>query len=122
MVSVNEIIQNFSANFLGDLGWDILARHVIPLQTKVWDFSVMTERNGIFLLLLLFFISFIPKYNNYNNNYHIAYIHTRTTHLSTHAIIQSLYMISLFKALPTVSLQVLFKRKSQINCIQSPLA
>ena len=35
-------------------------------------------------------ISFIPKYNNYSN-YHKAYMHTRTTHLSTHAILQSLH-------------------------------
>ena len=37
--------------------------------------------------LHIFFVSFIPKYNNYNdNNYRIAYIHTWTTHLSTSII------------------------------------
>ena len=59
------------------------------------------------------FISLIPKYNNYNNynNYHISHMHTPTKHLSTNAIIQSLYMISLFKAMPAVILQVLYKKR-----------
>ena len=59
------------------------------------------------------FISSIPKYNNYNNynNYHISHMHTPTKHLSTNAIIQSLHMISLFKAMPAVILQVLYKKR-----------
>ena len=40
--------------------------------------------------VFFFIISFIPKNNNYSN-YHKAYMHTRTTHLSTHAILQSLH-------------------------------
>ena len=42
----------------------------------------------IIIIIIIYFISFaIPKYNNYNY-YHKAYMHKRTTHLSTRAIPQ----------------------------------
>ena len=60
----------------------------------------------------LFFISFaIPKYNNYNY-YHKAYMHKLTTHLSTRAIPQLPH-----KVMPTVILQVLFKKEETILII-----
>ena len=62
-----------------------------------------------FYFILFYFISFaIPKYNNYNNYnyYHKAYMHKLTTHLSTRAIPQLPH-----KVMPTVILQVLFKKE-----------
>ena len=61
------------------------------------------------IFLFYFFISFaIPKYNNYSNYnyYHKAYMHKLTTHLSTRAIPQLPH-----KVMPTVILQVLFKKE-----------
>ena len=60
----------------------------------------------IIIIIIIYFISFaIPKYNNYNY-YHKAYIHKLTTHLSTRAIPQLPH-----KVMPTVILQVLFKKE-----------
>ena len=62
-----------------------------------------------FIFTLFYFISFaIPKYNNYNNYnyYHKAYMHKLTTHLTTRAIPQLPH-----KVMPTVILQVLFKKE-----------
>ena len=46
-------------------------------------------------------------------------MHTPTKHLSTNAIIQSLHMISLFKAMPAIILQVLYKKKKKLNKLRT---
>ena len=67
-------------------------------------------------VFFIFFISFaIPKYNNYNNYnyYHKAYVHKFTTHLSTRAIPPLPH-----KVMPTVILQVLFKKEETNHFFQ----
>ena len=67
----------------------------------------------LFIYLFFNFVSFaIPKYKNYNY-YHKAYMHKLTTHLSTRAIPQLPQ-----KVMPTVILQVLFKKKRNQSFFQ----
>ena len=66
------------------LGWHWSA------DSRLTCWSTDGSVDVFFFVIIISFTSFIPKYNNYNN-YHKTYMHTRTTHLSTHAILQSLH-------------------------------
>ena len=99
------------ANFLGDhesvFSYDSNVPGIVhfPLFEVRWEPFLPGGR----YFILFYFISFaIPKYNNYNNYnyYHKAYMHKLTTHLSTRAIPQLPH-----KVMPTVILQVLFKKR-----------
>ena len=85
------------------VGWDVgqLLVAISADSQSTWltlvgwlsvDMLVDGQIGGLcfFFVIIISFTSFIPKYNNYNN-YHKAYMHTRTTHPSTHAILQSLH-------------------------------
>ena len=88
-------------------------------------FPLQNTRNLLLLLLLLFFIfiSFaIPKYNNYSY-YHKAYMHKRTTHLSTRAIPQLPHEVCLllfYKCYSKKKKLIMFVKEEKVTRLQSP--
>ena len=74
------------------------------------------SKNKIFLFCC-FFISFIPKYNNYNN-YYIACIHTHTDYTPKHTCNRTILTTSAYSnAMPILfnKCHSAFRKKKKLN-------
>ena len=83
------------------------------------------QKSFIIIIIILFFIfiSFaIPQYNNYSY-YHKAYMHKRTTHLSTRAIPQPPHEVCLllfYKCYSKKKKLIMFVKEEKVTRLQSP--